>query len=58
MFLKEKNAIVSNLQIEIRKVEKWTEEIENVLVEAEESGKSWLQKRLWNIRVPGCLRRF
>ena len=58
MFLKEKNAIVPNPQIEIRKVEKWTEEIENVLVEAEESGKSWLQKRLWNIREPGCLRRF
>ena len=42
MFLKEKNAIVPNPQIEIRKVEKWTEEIENVLIEAEES---------WEIRV-------
>ena len=42
MFLKEKNAIVPNLQIEIRKVEKWTEEIEKVLVESEE---------LWEIMV-------
>lgn len=32
MFLEEKNAIVPNPQIEIRKVEKWTEEIENVEV--------------------------
>ena len=42
MFLKEKNTIVPNPQIEIRKVEKWTEEIENVLIEAEEP---------WEIRV-------
>ena len=42
MFLKEKNTIVPNPQIEIRKVEKWTEEIENVFIEAEES---------WEIKV-------
>jgi len=58
MFLKEKNAIVPNPEIEIRKVEKWTTEIENVLVEAEEPLEIKVAKKLWNIRGPGCLRRF
>ena len=45
MFLKEKNAIVPNPQIEIRKVEKWTEEIENVLIEAEEPWEIMVAKK-------------
>ena len=52
MFLKEKNAIVPNPQIEIRKVEKWTEEIENVLVEAEEPWEIMVAKK--TLEYPGA----
>ena len=51
MFLKEKNAIVPNPQIEIRKVEKWSEEIENVLVEAEEPWEIMVAKK--TLEYPG-----
>lgn len=52
MFLKEKNAIVPNLQIEIRKVEKWTEEIEKVLVESEEPWEIKVAKK--TLEYPGA----
>ena len=52
MFLKEKNAIVPNPQIEIRKIEKWTEEIENVLIEAEESWEIKVAKK--TLEYPGA----
>ena len=51
MFLKEKNAIVPNPEIEIRKVEKWTEEIEKVLVEAEEPWEIKVAKK--TLEYPG-----